>query len=289
MKPPDQQIWKPFADEVLVIVHVVTDNEYWAALDHIEPPDGSSRCVGYKRGAALGTFGGYKAALVQTGRGQACHDEIEKALVNFPNAQFILAVGIAYASSRKCKFADVLVSTHIEHLANLEFTEDNEILTRGELVEINQDLFNTFCKKTDVWAVKKHSCTESDYSGSHPEIHTGVVISAPWLINNIEIKDRLLDTSPKAVGGEMEGAILLQLQSKLFGQSPSRRIGVIVIKGVADDDTEGKQWQLTAAMAAVGFASFQLERNGEFQPGRCDMHYTTILLIRFCRINHTAH
>ncbi len=260
-EPTDEQISEPFAHEVLVIVHTVTDDEYWAAVDRMEPPDGCSRCIEYKREAALGTFGGYKAALVQTGRGQACHDEMERALANFPNAQFVVAVGVAYASSKKCWFADVLVSTHI---VSLEFTKDNDILTCGEKVKINRELSNTFCKKTDVWAVKKlFSRTESDSSEkSYPQVHTGIIFSAPQSIDNTEIKDNLFNKSPEAVGGEMEAGVLLRLQSKLSGQSPSRRIGVIVIKGVADDGTEGKQWQLTAAMAAVRFASFQLERNG---------------------------
>ncbi len=269
VKPADQQTWKPFADEVVVIIHAVNDNEYWAAVDHMVPPDGlSSRCIMYKHGAALGKFGGYKAALVQTKMGHACYNEIERALDDFPKAQVVVAVGVAYASSKKCKFADVLVSTHIEDLVNLKFTKDDQIFTRGEKVEINQELVDTFCRQKDVWAVEKHfSRTGSDSSDSCPTIRPGVVISAPWLVDNVEVKDKLLDKSPEAVGGEMEGGILLRLQKKLFGQSPPRKIGVIVIKGVADyaDGSKGKQWQLTAAMAAVGFTSFQLERNGEFK------------------------
>ncbi len=267
MKPDDQQTWKPFADEVVVIVHAVNDNEYWAAVNNMAPPDGFPCCIKYKHGAALGKFGGYKAALVQTMMGHACYDEIERALAVFPKAQVVLAVGVAYASSKKCKFADVLVSTHIEDLVDFKFTKGDRIFPRGEKVAINQKLVDTFCRQKDVWAVRKpFSRTKSDSSDSHPTIHPGVVISAPWLVDNVEVKDKLLDKSPEAVGGEMEGGILLRLQKKLFEQSPPRNIGVIVIKGVADyaDGSKGKQWQLTAAMAAVRFTSFQLERYGEF-------------------------
>lgn len=266
-KPSDQRLWRQFAEEVLVIVHVVNDNELWAALDHMKPPEGQTHCVIYEHGSILGTFGGYKAALVQTKMGHGCYNEIERALQDFPNAQAVVAVGVAYASTKKCEYADVLVSTHIEDLVNVKFTKDDQIFTRGEKIEINQELVDTFCKRKDIWAIQTCFQRTESGSGKRPNIHPGIILSAPWLIDNVDIKDKLLDKAPEAVGGEMEGSVLLRLQKKLFGQPEPRRIGVIVIKGVADyaDGSKGKKWQYTAAKAAVGFACFQLERNGEFK------------------------
>lgn len=267
IKSRDKGSWKRFATEVLIIVHTVNDSEYWAAIHHMKPPEGESRCVIYTHGSVLGMFGGYKVALVQTKMGHGCQNEIERALQDFSNAQAIVAVGVAYASSKKCKYADVLVSTCIEEIG-FKITKEDQIFTRGEKIEISQELVDTFCRRKDVWAIETNVVlTKSSSSQSRPKVQSGIILSAPWLIDNPKVKDKLLDMSPEAIGGEMEGGVLLRLQKKLCGQPQARHIGVIIIKGVADyaGGSKGKEWQLTAAMAAVGFACFQLERNGEFQ------------------------
>ena len=59
---------------------------------------------------------GYRAAVVRTGQGNDCRDELMKAFTEwFPNAQVIIGAGIAYANNRKRKFADVLISDQIEN------------------------------------------------------------------------------------------------------------------------------------------------------------------------------
>lgn len=260
-KKSDEESWKQFAEEVLILIHTVNHNEYWAAVNCMKPPEGETRCVRYKGKLVLGTFGGCKAALVQTRMGSRCQDEIESALQDLLKAQAVVAVGVAYASdSRKCEYADVLISTHIEDPGDPKVIEGIRILNRGEKIEINRELHDTFCYQKETWV--RFERTESSSNAKYSKACSGIILSAPWLVDSAEYKAKLLQMAPEAIGGEMEGFVLLQVQKKLRDQA--RHIGVIVIKGVADyaDGSKRNEWQLTAAMAAADFACYQLENNG---------------------------
>ena len=80
--------------------------------------------------------------------------------------------------------------------------------------------------------------------------HIGCIVSAPTLIRDEVLRDQLMKHTPNAIGGEMEGWVLLALKRTLKGQHD---IEVIVIKGVADygDLSKGNKWQWTAAKAAM--------------------------------------
>ena len=69
--------------------------------------------------------------------------------------------------------------------------------------------------------------------------------------------------TPNAIGGEMEGWVLLELKRTLNGQH-NKHIAVIVIKGVADygDLSKGDKWQWTAAKAAMDCIYYCLEKSG---------------------------
>ena len=75
-----------FARQVVLIVHTCNQIEYWAALERLEPPtkeDGSEiqdRSIIYPRvGSVIGWFAGYRAAVVRTGQGNKCRDELTPA------------------------------------------------------------------------------------------------------------------------------------------------------------------------------------------------------------------
>ena len=69
--------------------------------------------------------------------------------------------------------------------------------------------------------------------------------------------------TPNAIGGEMEGWVLLELKRTLKGQH-NKDIAVIVIKGVADygDLSKGDKWQWTAAKAAMDCIYYCLDKSG---------------------------
>ena len=53
---------------------------------------------------------------MRTGQGNKCRDELMKALIeSFSNGKAIIGAGIVYANNHKHKFADVLISDHVEN------------------------------------------------------------------------------------------------------------------------------------------------------------------------------
>ena len=89
--------------------------------------------------------------------------------------------------------------------------------------------------------------------------------------------------TPNAIGGEMEGWVLLELKRTLKGQH-NKDIAVIVIKGVADygDLSKGDKWQWTAAKAAMDCIHYCLEKSGgiEFSGGETVITLSRIHLYR---------
>ena len=112
-----------FARQVVLILHTCNVNEYWAALERLEPPtkgNGSNirdHSIIYPHvGSVVGWFAGYRAAVVLSGQGNKCRDELMKALTeSFQNGKVIVGAGIVYTNNRKRKFADVLISDQVEN------------------------------------------------------------------------------------------------------------------------------------------------------------------------------
>ena len=82
-----------FARQVVIILHTCNANEYWAALERLEPPTTDHSKIRdhpiiYPQvGSVVGWFAGYRAAVVRTGQGNECHDPLTRALTtSFPNA-----------------------------------------------------------------------------------------------------------------------------------------------------------------------------------------------------------
>ena len=73
-----------------------------------------------------------------------------------------------------------------------------------------------------------------------------------------------MEIDPKAVGGEMEGQVIAGIHNDLLDLNPPRKIDAIIIKGVADyaDGNKHRGWQMTAALAAIGYVEFKLKLTG---------------------------
>ena len=257
-----------FATQVVVILHTCNANEYWAALERLEPPtkgDGSNirdRPITYPQvGSVIGWFAGYRAAVVRTGQGNKCRDELATALTkSFPNGKAIIGAGIAYANNQKRKFADVLISDQIENFVQYKIV-DSEITNRGPREEISPNVQSIFENPARDWTeMEKFPCAENDRPS---KAHIGCIVSAPTLVRDEMLKQQLMKHTPDCIGGEMEGWVLLELKKTLKGQH-NKDIEVIVIKGVADygDCTKGDDWQWTAAKAAMDCIHYCLEKSG---------------------------
>ena len=257
-----------FAKEVVIILHTCNENEYWAALERLQPLTTDNRSniqnrpISYPQvGSVIGWFAGYRAAVVRTGQGNKCRDELTIALTkSFPNGRVIIAAGIAYANDQKRKFADVLISNQIENFVQYKKT-GNEITNRGPREEIDPTVQRIFENPARDWTdMQWFSCADNDRTS---KAHIGCIVSAPTLIQDEVLRDQLMKRTPNAIGGEMEGWILLELKKTLKGQH-NKDVEVIIIKGVADygDLRKGDKWQWTAAKAAIDCIHYCLSKTG---------------------------
>ena len=137
-----------FCEEVEIILQTVSDNEYQAATTLMDPPNEKfKRAVVFpSAGKVVGLFAGHQVALIQTDEGSNSSNFLQKAIDTFPNARFIIAVGVCYAlDSTKYKTADVLVSKKISDLKNLKFSVNDDIIDRGQSVDVVDELKSIFC------------------------------------------------------------------------------------------------------------------------------------------------
>ena len=266
----------PFVQEycpkVVLILHTVTDIEYDACLRKMEPLPSkklhsftkSSNNVSTK--FILGTFGGYNAALVQTGPGNECRNQIQAAVAQFSNAGAIIGVGIAYGmDANKVHLGDVLISKSIVELENTKFNSEGKIIARGQHRRVEGELEITFCKNTNHFFNKKiFKCSDNRYSQAIP----GIIISGPILVSNEDYKNKIWENACEAIGGEMEGFVLMDIVNH---QPPERQIRAIIIKGVCDyaDSQKRDDWHKIAALAAVEYAHNRLiETAGKLKFGK---------------------
>ena len=260
MKRTDETTMKAvqlFASQVVLILHTCNVNEYLAALEKLEPPTKEDQSKIRDRaiihpqfGSVIGWFAGYRAAVVRTGQGDKCRDELMKALTeSFPNSQVIIGTGIAYANNRKCKLADVLISDQV-----VQYEIVGGEIIRGE--DIDPDVKRVFEDPLWYWN-DTFVCADNDRASV---AHVGCIVSTPRLDEDELLQDQLMNHTPHAIGGEMEGWILLQLKKEL---KQNKDFKVIIIKGVADygDLSKGDEWQWTAAKAAIDCIHCCLEKS----------------------------
>ena len=249
-----------FCERVRFVLQVVNESEYKAAVTFMKPPEGTSfeRAVVFpSAGTVIGMFAGKRAGLIHTDEGSHCSDYVEEAIKTFPNAQFFINVGVGYAFDReKHKLGDVLVSRQICDFQNMRFNKDNNLIDRGQRIDVVQDLISIFCKDLT---------HEEDFPVSDAKrcsrVDAGQFASLPFIVESKEMRDKIRRAVPEAIGGDMEGRELLKFRLK-------RRIeGVVVIKGVVHyaDGDKAEDWEFTASLAALNYVCSKLYYyDGEF-------------------------
>lgn len=231
----------------------MNDNENMAALTYMKSLSGESNGVQNFPyvGMVVGVFARKKVVLIQTDPGESCEDMVKETVDYFPSAQYILAVGVCYAFDRKKHLlGDVIVSKQISDLKNFKFRADGSVEDRGQTTEVADFLSRVFCKRCTFSSPFKVTDTRD------AKVHAGTYISYPVLMDNKSERDKFHAAVPTAIGGEMEGGVLM----KVVKQNPTIN-GVVIIKGVVDygDGTKNKDWQFTTAMAAVQYTETKLK------------------------------
>ncbi len=251
----EYKLFDGYREQVEVILHTVNDNEYNAATTYLSAPDieggfferaTTFPCIG----TVVGTFAKKKVALIQTEQGSKIRGDIQKAIKRFPNAIWILGIGVCYAmDDQKYKFGDVLISNQINDFENFKTRADGEFENRGQAINIIDQLLKIFCNnKDDHEALLVAS--ERNFKA-----FPGTLVCSPQLVDNLKLRKRIKRAVLTAIGGEMEGGEL-----RKFIKEKNKIKGIIIIKGVADygDGKKEKEWQFTAAMAAFKYAESKL-------------------------------
>ena len=118
--------------------------------------------------------------------------------------------------------------TRVENFVQYK-KEGNEITNRGPREEIEPNVQRIFENPARDWTdMQLFPCADN---GRTSVAHIGCIVSTPTLIRDEVLRDQLMKHTPNAIGGEMEGWVLLELKRTLRSQHD---IEVIIIKGVAD-------------------------------------------------------
>ncbi len=249
-----------FSKKIQIVLQTVGENEFQAATIEMKPVPDLDHPFFFKSSCiVIGMFGQNKAAVIQTDSGTKAYDEVKAAIEHFPNAKYIIAVGVSHAfDSLKYKPGDVLVSSMISDLKNSRL-QDSELVDRGQTVNVVMELRKIFCRNLIFTGDFPVSNT-----GRVSKVYSGIYASYPALVNEKKFRDKFQAAVPEVIGGDMEGGELLQLQQKGEIQ------GVIIIKAVLDyaDATKAKEWQFTSTRAALKYAKSKLDLVPFPDPGK---------------------
>ena len=264
LKPPEdkhQAVMDFAATEVKVVIQLCNKAEYFAALQAIKRPrppllmfDKPVRYPSNTFTIVVGTFAGKTAAIVRTDQGTKCRDHLTTVLRFFPNATMLLRLGVCMGI--KHKLGDVLVGKKIQLEENPKVRQGKLQLV-GTCKEPKQTVRNVFCDTTG-WS--HFECTDvpegSSAKARISEAFSGCILSTPNLSDNPSIKHGL-ESETQLIGAEMEGWVLFKYIEESFPKIES-----LIIKGICEygDGTKNKDWQLTAAKAALDYARFKLEK-----------------------------
>lgn len=250
----DKIIQSFIADDVIIIL-VINDNEYKAVCYYMEPLEGTSTLLRHKLLMTLGTLGGCKTVMVRAEMGAGCGDSLKNALNEFKKARIVIAVGVAYGvSSDKAAFGDVIVSKEIYGFANARINPDLSVDARQPMLMHQCNIQKVLTQGFTFCAPDWEGLVVSE-DGRKSKIHVGTIVSCSFLVDQVKARDAFARQVAQMVGGEMEGYELLKIQHEYQQRPASREIGVMIVKGISDfaDGEKGKEWQLTAAMAATDY------------------------------------
>ena len=259
--------YKPFLECVRYVFATFNDNEFDAATTVVTSPDieGDSKGItNYEEGSGiyLGMVGKHRVGLLTCSQGRDSEKTMKKGICLFPNAKYLVAVGVCYGfSSRECKLGDVLISDMIIDLGNYRIGDNIE--SRGDHVTTKEQVKNIFCHNP------KHVKPFEVAKGRNAQYFVGKIVSAPNLVDDNDMKEKFKDAVKynKVYGGEMEGGEMLRLQKDgiVMPNGEKKFVEVIVIKSVTDfaDGKKTKEWQFIGAQAAFNYVKDKMA----MQPG----------------------
>lgn len=262
--PKDGKVKEKLLADVLVLLVTVNDNENFAALSYLKPPEGHEDVYKYtdvkNHGTELteaavyfiGMYGACPTAIRKIKPGSNLHggaSTVPRMAYNcFANLCVIIGVGVACGVEKKAKMCDVLISEKVTNYDQARVQSTGE-LPRGTTVLASEYLYEEFNQFMQ-WPSPKsklHKYLQDVGFDCMPRKKIGVILSGPYLIDDPDVKQQKIDTfAPEAIGIEMEAAYL-------FAAAKGAKTDVTIVKAVCDfgDGKKNKVFQPTAAILAA--------------------------------------
>ena len=202
----------------------------------------------------VGYYGKSKVIAVMTAPDKSRQGPIHagvitsKMLGKVPSIKYVVAVGVCFGMDQeKHKLGDVIISGMI-----CDFTNKRE--------GVGQNEYHRGPQHSVKPAITHKFRPPHGFKMPHNiKVSTGVLISTGSLIDNLDVKQKLLDQKPDAIAGEMEGAGIMTA----IDYAPER-VSAIVIKGIGDwgdgDKESTKKWKPFAARAAAHYVHAILDK-----------------------------
>lgn len=249
-----QKQWEPLQDEIDVVIITATETELKAVRNKLRVyPKRRKVLLVYSKSETyyLGQFGEYQTVVTRCSTGAIGRDAAINAIhtaIDLWSPKAVIMVGIAFGKDQKeQKIGDVLVASEIISYEPQSVGNGGEITSRGTIPPSNKTLLNRF-KTPQNWKFPLPD-------GSVSQVIYGAILSGEKLSKSQEFKDKLFNSYPQAVGGEMEGA-------GLYAAADTKNTAWILVKSICDwgDETKHDKYQPLAAAAATSLVHHVLSQ-----------------------------
>jgi nucleoside phosphorylase len=188
----------------------------------------------------LGVHGGVPVSMVQSEMGTATPGgallTVRQAIHDL-RPQAVIMCGIAFGlRPGKQQLGDILVARQLQYYEPQKVDLQHGQMPRGDRATAAERLLDRF-RSGDI-----------DWRGA--PTHFGLILSGEKLVNDPNFRERLLQTEPEAIGGEMEGA-------GLYAAARDAKVDWILVKAICDW-ADGEKDDSAHSQAANNAAQFVL-------------------------------
>jgi nucleoside phosphorylase len=198
--------------QVQLIILTITAVEFDAVFQYLEPPTGEDKIVYaliQHNYYYVGRCGHYTVVLLAAYNAGMANtmNYVNEALQLF-QCQWIINVGIAWgANPQKHRMGDVLVANQVVNLDDVKKTQ-GRIIQRGAHPRIDPRMNAIVNRTKQLWQEREDK----------NDVHIGLYVGSNTLLNDPEVKKRILEQYEEAIGGEMESFAIYEAAN--FGEIP---------------------------------------------------------------------
>ena len=244
-----------YCQKIEFLLLTVSDLEFDAATTYFQSPSaensmGADSATNLEPNIVVGTFAGAPVALIKVERREFRVQYWKDAW--FPSAKYIIKVGTGYGFQRNMiELGDIFISSSLTDVTRYSLRTDGHdayIDFKGSTKDIENLLHRVFCGNTNVqrkFKIYFHSFN----------CHVSNVITGINMIETSGLQSKhIVGVHPFAIGGDVEGRNLLQLQEEKVIS------GFVIIKSVSEyvNGIQGYDYKFRGAMTALHYVEQKL-------------------------------